>query len=263
MYYLHGQIHALQKLGMVDTVGPVAYKPAQTRGVDLGNANTKQEFWKNFDSEPFVTGEESSLGMPSAPKTGSLRKLGTENDYGYGQSPGLTPIGGYDADQERVDRNKRLSDAMQNAFAANEAYDQSYAPESASTQPHGPKMAAAFAAAKPVAAPKAGGYAMRMGSVPRLGTNPGRSTQGMTFNPPQPGAFKAPTSQSPAVRLQRAGQEEARATVSTAHPAAVSATGSSRMATTPTLPNGGAPVNPVPAMPNLTISAPAASNKMP
>jgi hypothetical protein len=238
MYYKLGAMQALNKLGMADAI---PYVSTRARDVDYANANRKQEFWKNFDDEPLSTGEESSIGMPSPAKTGS------ENDYGYGQPTGAYGTGGRDENQHLSDRNKRLSDAIQNAFAANETYDQSYAPESAATQPHGPKMAMTFG----IAAPKSS--TRQFGKVPGLTQRPTSSTMGMSV--PKINEVKAPTQLSNSLRVQRAGAMDARNTVSAAQPNAVGVAGSSRIPAAPTQ-QGGAPVSAPPAARDLTITAP-------
>jgi len=174
--YLNGALAARQKLATV--AGPIAYAPRHTREPEDYTANKRQDLWAEFDQDPSQTGEESSLGMPSAggaDKTASitallaqqlkkveskekikglpkpkpvttanaLKKVADSGDTGYGyQGHGSYPQGGFDADQPRPDRFKRMSSAMREAFNANEDYDQSYSDESALTQPHGAKYAA-------------------------------------------------------------------------------------------------------------------------
>jgi len=241
-YYEYGRLRALMKIGMTSDVGPISYAPSQFRNSDLGVENKKQDFWKSIDDEPSVTGNESGIGMPSAPKTGS--------ELGYGSSVGTYDIGGSDANQHLPDRNKRLSDAMQNAFTANEQYDQSYAPEAASTQPYGPKLAAA---AMRIAAPKPPGNTF---GVPRLGGRPGGNTT-MGMQPTPATTIKPPTALSPQHTVARNAFNTSRTNVHAQQPNAVGATGS-RVQTTPTV-VGGAPVNPVnmaPKMPDMTTTAP-------
>lgn len=134
-HYLHGCCCALIKLGLEASAVP--YVRTKLRDSDqLPVANSSQAFWKNFDENPSMTGEESSIGMPSASKAAS------ENDYGYGAANGLYGVGGVDADQNKSDRDLRLKSAIREAIRSNESYDQSYAPEAATTQPFGPKMGA-------------------------------------------------------------------------------------------------------------------------
>jgi len=174
----------------------------------------------------------------------------TGSELGYGSSVGTYDIGGSDANQHLADRNKRLSDAMQNAFTANEQYDQSYAPEAASTQPYGPKLAAA---AMRIAAPKPPGSTF---GVPRLGGRPGGNTT-MGMQPTPATTIKPPTALSPQHTVARNAFNTSRTNVHAQQPNAVGATGS-RVQTTPTV-VGGAPVNPVnmaPKMPDMTTTAP-------
>ena len=51
--------------------GAIEYSPISTElRLDDPKAMQKRDLlWKEFDDTPFTTGEESSLGMPSAPKT--------------------------------------------------------------------------------------------------------------------------------------------------------------------------------------------------
>ncbi len=130
--YQYGCLAALQKLGM--EAGPVPYVATTGRDTDY-NANMKQDIWKSMDDETFTTGEESGQGMPSPSKTAN------ENDGAYGTAQGTYDVGGFDANRLLVDRDKRISDANMLAFAANRDMDQSFGPEAAMTQPHGPKMA--------------------------------------------------------------------------------------------------------------------------
>jgi hypothetical protein len=241
-YYEFGRLRALVKIGMVSDVGPIAYASSRSRDSDLGVENKKQDFWKSIDDEPSITGNESGIGMPSAPKTGS--------ELGYGSSVGTYDIGGSDANQHLSDRDKRLSDAMQNAFTANTQYDQSYAPEAASTQPYGPKLAAA---AMRIAAPKPGGNAF---GVPRLGGRPGGNTT-MGMQPTPATTIKPPTGLSPQHSVAQNAFRNSRTNVHAQQPNAVGAVGS-RISTIPTV-AGGAPVNPVnmaPKMPDMTTTAP-------
>jgi len=57
------------------------------------------------------------------------------SDGGYGDQEGPYAQGGFDANQHLPDRNKRIRSALEEAFRSNENYDQSYGPESATTQP--------------------------------------------------------------------------------------------------------------------------------
>lgn len=122
----------MKKLGM--EAGAVPYVSTKNRDTDFA-ANMKQDIWKNFDDRAFSTGEESGIGMPSPAKVAS------ENDGGYGDPTGGYSVGGFDANQNLVDRDKRINDALTAAFETNRLLDQSYGPEAAITQPHGPKMA--------------------------------------------------------------------------------------------------------------------------
>lgn len=231
-YYDYGCLRALMKIGMAADVGPIPYAPTTSRDSNLGVENKKQDLWKSVD-------DESHIGMPSAPKTGA--------ELGYGSSVGTYGIGGADANQHLPDRDKRLSDAIQNAFTANTQYDQSYAPESPSTQPYGPKMAAAIRA---IAAPSS----RNAFSVPRLGGRPPtNTTSGML--PSQ--SIKPPTALSPQHSLAQSAFKNSRTNVHAQQPNAVGAMGS-RISTIPTG-VGGAPVNPVsmaPKIPDMTTTAP-------
>lgn len=238
-YYEYGCLRALIKIGMAADVGAIPYASTPTKNSDLGSENNRQALWKSVDEEPVVTGNESGLGMPSAPKTGA--ELGYSNNH-----TGTYAIGGSDASQDLPDRNKRLSDAIQNAFRSNEQYDQSYAPEAAFTQPHGPKMAAM---ARAIAAPSA----RSSFSTPRLGGRTPNATMGM-----QPAQnIKPPTNLSRQFSVAQSAFKNSRTNVHAQQPNAVGAVGS-RIATTPTG-VGGAPVNPVnmaPKMPDMTTTAP-------
>ena len=238
--YDFGCIQALRKLGMAADVGPIAYAPVSSRDSSLGVENKRQDFWKSVDDEPFTTGTESGLSMPSGSKTGS--------DYGYGQPMGSYGVGGQDANQHLPDRNKRLSDAMQNAFDANEKMDQSYAPESASTQPFGPKMAATI--------PSFGASGSRGAfSVPRLGGQPKMNTS-MGMHPGQ--GIKAPTALSPQHSVAQSAMRTSRTNVHAQQPNATGAVGSRIAPQTNNI--GGAPLNAVamaPKVPDMTTTAPA------
>lgn len=129
--YEFGRYYLLSKLGM--EAGIVPYVATKERDSSFSE-NKKQDFWKNFDDQAFVTGEESGVGMPSP------SKVATENDGAYGAPSGSYGVGGLDANQALPDRSKRISDALSAAFESNRLYDQSYGPEAAITQPHGPKL---------------------------------------------------------------------------------------------------------------------------
>jgi len=130
--YLSGALAARQKLATV--AGPIAHGG----GAGDARANEKQELWAEFDREPFQTGEESGIGMPSA---GGINKTADSGDGVSSHDAGYCE-GGYDHDAADPNRFKRMSSAMSEAFNANEDYDQSYAPETPVTQPHGSKYAA-------------------------------------------------------------------------------------------------------------------------
>lgn len=136
VYYAHGRQHALVKLGM--DAGPAPYAATETRDSSFSD-NKKQLLWKSMDDEPFMTGEESGVGMPSPSKEAS------ENDGGYGEPSGPYGAGAYDANADKVDRDQRNSDSVARGFETNRLLDQSYAPEVAMTQPHGSKMAGLMA----------------------------------------------------------------------------------------------------------------------
>lgn len=131
-YYTHGRKVALLKLGM--EAGPAPYAPTDVRDSTFAD-NKKQLLWKNMDDEPFMTGEESGIGMPSPSKEAS------ENDGGYGDPSGPYGAGAYDANADKVDRDQRNSDSVARGFETNRLLDQSYGPEAATTQPHGSKLA--------------------------------------------------------------------------------------------------------------------------
>lgn len=164
-YYQYGRLQALVKLGM--PAGVVPYAAAESDNSSMFD-NKKQLLWKSVDDEPFVTGEESGIGMPSPAKTGS------ENDGGYGEPSGAYGAGGRDANQDLPDRDYRNQDATRQAFETNRLIDQSTMPEAAITQPHGPKMGMAF--------PKAPGIKMPgMGAA--LNPRGPNMTRGLTGNP--------------------------------------------------------------------------------
>ena len=167
-YYQYGRLQALVKLGM--DAGVVPYVRSEARDSPVFD-NKAQLLWKSVDDEPFVTGEESGVGMPSPAKTGS------ENDGGYGDAMGSYGVGGLDAQQDLPDRNYRNEDAMRQAFETNRLMDQSTMPEAAATQPHGPKMAMSF--------PKAPGIKMP-GAGEALNPRGPNSTRGLTANPLRP-----------------------------------------------------------------------------
>lgn len=140
--YLKGAMTARQKLATA--AGPIAYAPRSSQSHLDNRADERDDLWAEFDQEDKMTGEESALGMPSA---GGIAKTADSGDTGYGyQGHGSYAQGGFDANQPRPDRYKRMSSAMQEAFEANENYDKSYADEPAITQPHGSKYAGAIAA---------------------------------------------------------------------------------------------------------------------
>lgn len=167
-YYQYGRLQALVKLGM--DAGIVPYVRSEARDSPVFD-NKAQLLWKSVDNEPFVTGEESGVGMPSPAKTGS------ENDGGYGDAMGSYGVGGLDAQQALPDRNYRNEDAMRQAFEPNRLMDQSTMPEAAFTQPHGPKMAMSFPKAPGIKMPGAGAALNPRG--PNL-------TRGLTANPLRP-----------------------------------------------------------------------------
>jgi len=95
---------------------------------------------KQLPSNKNKRNKNKPAANPSVAKT----KTADTGDTGYGfLGHGPYAQGGFDADQPKPDRFKRMSSAMHEAFRANEDYDQSYAPESAITQPHGSKYATA------------------------------------------------------------------------------------------------------------------------
>lgn len=130
-YYQYGCLRALEKLGM--EAGPVAYATTESRDSSFAD-NRKQELWKSVDDEPFATGEESSIGMPSP------SKVATENDGAYGAPEGSYGVGGQDANSVLPDRLQRRLDSISRGFDVNSSIDQSYAPEASNTQPFGNKM---------------------------------------------------------------------------------------------------------------------------
>jgi hypothetical protein len=133
-YYL-GQKQAQHKLGTA--AGPIAYAPRTTRERDELSEDKMVQLWAENDREPFVTGDESGIGMPS-----SGAKNAGLNDGGMSEfSNGIYGSGSGDANLLKVDKDLRRQVDIQNAFDSNEAYDQSYGPESAATQPHGSKYA--------------------------------------------------------------------------------------------------------------------------
>jgi hypothetical protein len=132
IYYNYGRDIARMKLGM--EAGVVPYAPSDSRDSSYSD-NKKQLLWKNTDDEPFVTGDESGVGMPSPNKEAS------ENDGGYGQGDGPYAAGSFDANREYPDHEQRNRDSIARAFETNRLSDQSFAPEAAMTQPHGPKLA--------------------------------------------------------------------------------------------------------------------------
>lgn len=135
--YIAGASHALSKLGT--EAGPIAYSPRFTRERDELDEDKMVQLWAENDREPFVTGDESGIGMPSP---GSAAKTAGLDDAGFSQfSSGIYGNGGADANRLKVDKDHRRQADIQNAFDSNEAYDQSYGPESAATQPHGSKYA--------------------------------------------------------------------------------------------------------------------------
>lgn len=135
--YKEGALAARQKLATM--AGPIAYASRQSKEPTDYSANKRQDLWAEFDQEPFQTGEESGLGMPSA---SGVAKTADSGDGGYGVPGGGYYTGSMDGDSADPNRFKRMSSAMSEAFKANDDYDQSYSEESAMTQPHGSKYAA-------------------------------------------------------------------------------------------------------------------------
>jgi hypothetical protein len=160
--YMSGALAARQKLATA--AGPIA--PA-VREHDAYSKDSRQSLWDEFDQEPYQTGEESGLGMPSAgginksagmvamlaqqatrkkkkpkiPKLNLIKKLANSGDDTSAHEDNYAQ-GGFDGDAADPNRFKRMSSAIRGAFNANDAYDQSYAAEPAITQPHGSKYAA-------------------------------------------------------------------------------------------------------------------------
>ena len=129
----HAFILGIQQIAAkLGTVSPIEHKARSSREpVDFA-LDKKDELWREMDREPSITGEESSLGMPSA---GGINKNSSLQDGGYGDAEGSYGQGGLDANQHLVDRDKRIRSAIEEAFLSNENYDKSYGPESATTQP--------------------------------------------------------------------------------------------------------------------------------
>lgn len=168
--YLAGANFALIKLGAV--AGPIAHALREDREEFDFSQDKSEDLWREMDQEPDVTGEESSLGMPSA---GGINKNSSDNSvfhssaairkkyplhkrsqntapYGdllgkqaaddYAASSG-DDYGSFDHNAPKPQREQILSSAIEEAFKANEDYDQSYGMgEPAMTQPHGSKYAA-------------------------------------------------------------------------------------------------------------------------
>lgn len=160
--YLAGRKAARIKLGTEP--GTISYAPR--RGPTDFATERRDRAWRENDSRVFQTGEESSLG--------ALNKTGT-----YAQHSG--PIGQGSVDATPPERRGQcLRNAIDNAFNANEQIDQSFGPESAATQPHGSKAAAA-------------------GTTFGVGAS---LTQGQGMGAPTPSPFKSP--KPPKVRDPRA-----------------------------------------------------------
>jgi len=119
---------ALEKLG----AGAIEYAPthpSETRSEDPMSMQKRDLLWKEFDDTPFQTGEESGLGQPSAPA-----KCGSDD---YGLSRLEMGQGGQDANQGLPQHGLISASAIQGAFDANRKYDEGYAPEPPTTNPHG------------------------------------------------------------------------------------------------------------------------------
>lgn len=157
-YYEYGQRIALVKLGMEAGIAP--YAPTDVRDSSYAD-NKKQLLWKNVDDTAFVTGDESGAGMPSPSKEAS------ENDSGYGDANSVYAIGSYDANKDMPDHAQRTRDNVSRGFEKNELLDESYGPEAAITQPHGPKLAVAFPTGMNAKAGISGAASMRS-TVPKL-----------------------------------------------------------------------------------------------
>lgn len=158
-YYTHGCRVALIKLGM--EAGPAPYASTDVRDSTFAD-NKKQLLWKNMDDEAFMTGEESGIGMPSPSKEAS------ENDGGYGDPSGPYGAGAYDANTDKVDRDQRNSDSVARGFETNRLLDQSYGPEAAITQPHGPKLAFPTGLNAKAGISGAANMGRNMGALPKL-----------------------------------------------------------------------------------------------
>lgn len=162
-YHLGARL-ALRKLGT--EAGPIAYAPSADRST-ISDKNM-QLTWLDADREPATTGEESGIGMPSAPpKTAGMA------DGGYSQfSDGEYGSGSVDANKDKVDAEQRKSNSVDRAFTVNQNIDSSTGPEPATTFPHGSKYASALKAA-------ALGSAMGMGgSLRSAGLGSSKSMMG-------------------------------------------------------------------------------------
>lgn len=131
--YSSGCQTATTKLGTV--AGPIAHAARVSRNEFDFSQDKADDLWREIDSEPAVTGEESGLGMPSA---GGANKTAADD---YASSSAET-FGSFDHNAPKPHRDHILSSAMQQAFKANDEYDKSYGMgEPALTQPHGSKYA--------------------------------------------------------------------------------------------------------------------------
>jgi hypothetical protein len=235
--YMNGIIAARKKIATAAC--PIIYDPlpktatvagpiAHAGGPGDARANEKQELWAEFDREPFQTGEESGLGMPTAggvnkaagitalltqqfnrdnkkrkPKSQvkpynvpykkiAALKTADSGDGTYGHDAGYGE-GGYDHDAADPNRFKHMSSAMQRAFEANEDYDQSYSDEPALTQPHGSKYAAGMGLGGMTSGmPSSSTSMMGVAGAPK----PPQAPQ-MPQAPKLPGVGKAPSAVDP------------------------------------------------------------------
>lgn len=123
-YYRLGKYAALRKLSTAPGTITYAARPEDEKNT-LAENNAQLIWLQNNRSTVDATTKQADL-----------------NSGGFSQfSNGLYGSGGLDGNRPKPDRNLRRSIDIQNAFDANEAYDQSYGPESAMTQPHGSKAA--------------------------------------------------------------------------------------------------------------------------
>lgn len=161
--YLKGALHARSKVAVM--AAPILYAPRKSQKKMDHAADEHSNLWDEIDR--------------------SLNTWNTKisSDGFYGQ-------GGVDADQPDPNRFKRMSSAMQQAFNANDSYDQSYGPESAMTQPHGAKYAAGMGLGSVTAGMPSSSTSMT--SITKAPTAPKMPAMPGAMKPPDPRGAKPP-----------------------------------------------------------------------